>query len=142
MTPKTGSSRPTCLTSPTYVTVMGGDSDTPCGAALEVRTSGAALPSTWGRREVVIDGEGSNAGELQARGDMELEARSRARTRLKIAYLQASAPFAFGALWLGDTATVTLPTIFGGSQSFRCIEVRLNLERPEHAWVQYDLEKA
>jgi hypothetical protein len=125
----------------TYVSAIG-EADQPCGAPLETRTSTWALPATWGRREIAIDVDSSNAGEMQARADTELQARSRARTRVSIAYEQTQCPFAFGALWLGDTATVSLPTIFGGSQTMRCIEVRANLERPSMLWAEYVMEGA
>lgn len=125
----------------TYVTAIG-EADEPCGAPLETRTSAWSLPSTWGRREVVIDVDTTDGGELQARADSELEARSRARTRLQVSYESSRMPFAFGDLWLGDTATVTLPTIFGGSQTMRVIEVTASLERPALVWVTYQLERA
>lgn len=125
----------------TYVTALG-TADEPCGAPLSTRTSTNALPATWGRRETTIDIDSQDSGELQAKADAELLGVGRARLRVTAAYEESRQPFAFGSLWLGDTVTIDPGTIFGGSQTMRCIEITASLEPPALLWATYTFEAA
>lgn len=111
----------------TYVTALG-EADEPCGAPLEIRSS--ALASTYRRREDTVGMDSNSSPELQALADQELKTRGRARRTLRASWLDRAGyrPWAFGAVWLGDTITATLESWFGGSQTMRCVSIEVSYE--------------
>lgn len=112
---------------PTYVTVIG-DAEEPCGAPLEIRSS--SLAATYARREIVVDADSRDAGEMQTKGDGELRARTAARISTNATYVtEDKIPFAWDAVGLGDRVTIDHPDWFGGSQTMRCTGVDISLER-------------
>jgi hypothetical protein len=125
----------------TYVTALG-SSDEPCGAPLSTQVSTNAPPATWGRRETVIDIDSEDGAELTAKAAAELLGSGRARLRLTASYEDTRCPFTFGTVWLGDTVTINPGTIFGGSQTMRCIEITASLEPPALLWATYTFEAA
>jgi hypothetical protein len=121
----------------TFVTVLG-EADEPCGAPLVIRSSG--LASTYGRLESVQDLDTTNLTEMNEAGDEELRARLASRIRVRATWPENKAPWAWAAVWLGDTLSVTLPAHFGGVQTLRVIEIALSVEPPEFGFIEYELE--
>jgi hypothetical protein len=121
----------------TYVTVLG-DAEEPCGAPLVIRSSG--LATTYGRVEVVTDIDTNDSTEMNERGDEELRGRLASRVRVQAIWPEDKAPWAWGAVWLGDTVSVTLPTHFGGVTTMRCIEISLQVEPPAFGYITYEFE--
>jgi hypothetical protein len=123
----------------TYVTALG-QADEPCGAPLEIRSSG--LVATYGRREATVDMESQSVSELDQLADQELKVRGRSRLSVKASWLDAAGyrPWAFGTVWLGDTVSVTLPAWFGGTQTMRVVSIDLSLEIAQGGFVTYEFQ--
>jgi hypothetical protein len=95
------------------------------------------LGDVYGRREVVIDtdhgGEGNAAdvrAELYDAAYEELSRRAGARLQVHAQFIDGhpNAPWTLGDVEVGDTATVQLPSYFGGNQTMRCTEASVALE--------------
>lgn len=121
----------------TVATVLGSTEEN-CGAPLVIRSS--TLASTYGRLEVVAELDSNDSGEMNEAGDEELRSRIASRVRLKATWPENKAPWAWGAVWLGDTLTVTLPAHFGGAQTMRVIEIAVSVEPPSFAYIEYEFE--
>lgn len=121
----------------TYATALGSVEE-PCGAPLVIRSSG--LVSTYGRLESVVEMDSNDSVELDELGDEELRARAGIRLRLRASWPETKAPWAWGAVWLGDTLSVTFPTHFGGVKTMRVIEVSISVEPPTFGYVEYEFE--
>jgi hypothetical protein len=123
----------------TYVTVLG-DADEPCGAPLAIR-SDAGLAASYGRIEEVVELSSNDSDEMEEHGDEELRIRAAARRRVRATFHETQLPWTWGAVWLGDTVAVDLPTHFGGaSQTMRVIEVAQSVEPPAEGFTEYELE--
>ena len=111
----------------TYATAIG-EADEPCGAPLEIRSSG--LVATYGRREATVDSDTRTVPGLQELADQELKVRGRGRRSVRASWLDRAGyrPWAFGDVWLGDTLTVELEPWFGGAQTMRVVTISLSLE--------------
>lgn len=121
----------------TVATVLG-STEEPCGAPLVIRSAG--LASTYGRLESIVEMDSNDAGEMNEAGDEELRSRLASRVRLRATFHESRMPWAWGAVWLGDTVSVTLPTHFGGVQTMRVIEIGLSVEPPTFGFVDYTFE--
>ncbi|HEU4864993.1 MAG TPA: hypothetical protein VFT76_01990 [Actinomycetota bacterium] len=112
----------------TYATVIG-DADEPCGAPLV--TVSSSLAGTYPRREAVVDADSTDSAEMTTKGTEELRKRTAARIRSTAGYVGASQiPFAtWESVWLGDRVTIAHPAWHGGSQTMRCTQVEVSLER-------------
>lgn len=121
----------------TYATVLG-DSEQPCGAPLVIRSNG--LSTTYGRLEAVAEMDSNDSTEMNALGDEELRTRLASRLRVHATWPESRSPWAWGAVWLGDTLSVTVPAHFGGTQTMRVIEVAISVEPPNFGWIEYEME--
>jgi hypothetical protein len=121
----------------TVVTVLG-SAEEPCGAPLVIRTSGSE--TTFGRLEATSDLDSNDAGEMNEHADDELESRVSSRLRIHATWPENEAPWTWGAVWLGDTLTINPGVHFGGSQTFRVIEISLTVEPPAFGFIEYEFE--
>jgi hypothetical protein len=120
------------------VTSALGTSEQPCGAPLVIRTNG--LASTYGRLESVVDIDSNDSAEMNEHADDDLKARLSSRLRVRATFRETQLPWAWGAVWLGDTLTINPGAHFGGSQTFRVIEVAATVEPPDLSYIEYELE--
>lgn len=125
----------------TYCTGLGDfNDDQPCGAPLIVDF--VSERTTYGRREVVIEGDTNDAGEMEQKTTEELRARVASRFNLRTDWVEGQGPWSFGTRWLGDIVTAALGSEFGGNTTVRLIGITITLEPGLHEFVQYEWEKA
>jgi hypothetical protein len=121
----------------TYATALG-EADEPCGPPLV--TVSSALATTYKRREHAVDVSTTDSAEMTDAANNEMKARARSRLRVHATFPEELMPWAWGAVWLGDTLTVNPGAHFGGAQTMRVIEIKVYAEPPDFAWVEYELE--
>jgi hypothetical protein len=122
-----------------YVTALGDDPDTPCGAPLVVR-SNSSLASTYKRREVSIDVGTNDSGELTEAADHELAIRRRGGLQLEVVVEPRADPKGLASLDIGDRVTAVLPAELGGAQVVRVVQKSVTLEPPDFAFATLRLE--
>ena len=118
----------------TTVTALGEQSD-PWGPRHNLARTG--LGDVYGRHEVVIDTDHGGEGDAdEVRAELydaayeELSRRAGARLQVRAQFIDGhpNAPWTLGDVWMGDTATVELPSYFGGNRTMRCTEFSVSLE--------------
>lgn len=125
----------------TYCTGLGDfNDDQPCGAPLVVDF--VSERTTYGRREVVIEEDTNDAGEMEQKTTEELRARVAARFNLRTAWVEGQGPWAFGTRWLGDVVTAALGSEFGGNTTVKLIGITITLEPGTKEFVELEWEKA
>lgn len=93
------------------------------------------MADTYGRRELALDVDSTKEDELEDTATAQVAVQGGAHNRVTANWIEGIGPWAFGAVWLQDTVSVVLESLFGGTQDMRCTDIAVSLEpTPEDIW--------
>lgn len=124
-----------------YVSAVGEAAGQDCTLPI-ADVSDATAATAYGRLHEVIDVDASVASEVSAAADEELRVRKAGLFRARCAFDDEFGP-TFGSYGLGDTLTVNVADQFATfNRTFRILEIALELEWPDKAYWELELDAA